>query len=108
MCYITFFYAAKHHLQHHPLLTFTSVGLLPHSRSPWQVIVEVLTLFTVESLGVVGALAAAVHHPRLVLHAGQGQAAGGMAVAGAGPPHYHVIDGIIVFFLQVVATGKWW
>ena len=48
-----------------------------------------------------GAVAFAVDHAAdgLVLNL-LGQAALGVAVAGAGPAHSHVVDGVVIFLLQ--------
>lgn len=76
------------------LALLAGIRLLAEGRLPGQIVEEVLAELTVQALGVVGALAAPVHHAVLVVlgHEGgiQGQALRGMAVAGAGTSHHHV------------------
>ena len=54
------------------------------------------------TFGVVVALALAVHHARYVLVLLLlGNAPGGVAVAGAGAPHHHVVDGVVILLPDV-------
>ena len=84
--------------------TFAGVGLLPNRRLPGQIVIEIHTSLAVESLRVVNALAAAVHHLRHGIHAGQGQAARRVAVARAPAGHHHLVDGVVVLLLKTAGA----
>lgn len=52
--------------------TFAGIGLLADGGFPRQVVEKVITVLAIEALGVVRALALAVHHVRSGQHVGQG------------------------------------
>lgn len=62
--------------------------------------VKVFALFTVETFGVVRAFTTAVHHVRALFYSVQRQTARSVAVARARTAHNHVVDGVVILFLD--------
>lgn len=84
----------------------TRVGLLTKGRLPGQVIEKVLALLTVQSLGVVRALALSMHHVVLirVLQVVQRQAPVRVSIARAGATDNHVGDGVVVLLTDLLTV----
>jgi len=74
--------------------------LLADGRLPGQIVEKVIAVLAVETLGVVGALALAVHHIRPGQHVGQRQTSGRVSITRARATHHHVVNGVVVLFLQ--------
>ena len=97
--------AANGHWTKGPKLTLALVLLLASGRLPGDVVVVGQTVLAVVAHGVVGAVALAVHHASdpCVLRPLR-QATLGVTVAGAGASDGHVVDGVVVLFLQQGVT----
>ena len=68
--------------------------------------VKVLALFTVETFGVVCTFTATVHHVGALLHSVQGQTARGVTVARARTTHNHIVDGVVILFLDFLPVNQ--